>query len=591
MRALRTALLLSPILALPARAQVATALLREGDAPAGAPAGHLVTSIGNTAANRTAGFAATIVTSDGVASLSHVFGGAGGGPGAVLRTEATGLAGFDQTSFETFFGISDALAIAYGPSCNVSGGGATGLDAVWVDATPIAVEGDPILTLPGRIFRFNSRPGITGTGVAYWVGGINDQATNANLGNGLFVGPGQTCLLKTGDPAPAPLASTIGPNAVDFDVRLSAAGTHWIANTTTTDPTTMDTHLLIDGAIAIATGGGLMSEGTAVPAAAGGVGGEAWQNWGFLGINENGDWMVSGDTNAAGTADGFIVKNGTMVRREGGVVAGLTLVGSPSNGCYMSENGAIACIWDTTGSIEALFLDDALLLKEGDQVDWDGDGALDANTALVDFTGITSLTSGAPGTTGPTTSVLFVADVNVGGVVRQGFFRIQTSSSGDPFCFGDGVDPLVTNTCPCANFGAAGRGCASSFNAAGARMSASGTPALDDVSLDVDGVNAAGNVIFMRGDANNVVGTVFGDGVRCVDGVLRRRTKPIFPAGLASFPAQGDTVTLSNGWGAGNDTPPGSGITAHYMAYYRNAAAIFCPPETFNGTNAWRITW
>ncbi|MBI5363804.1 MAG: hypothetical protein HZA53_11545 [Planctomycetes bacterium] len=159
------------------------------------------------------------------------------------------------------------------------------------------------------------------------------------------------------------------------------------------------------------------------------------------------------------------------------------------------------------------------------------------------------------------------------------------------FCAGDNLDPNVTTDCPCLNFGAAGRGCASSFNASGAGLAATGSVALDTVALNVDGVNASGNVIFMRGDVDNVVGLVFGDGVRCVDGVLRRRTKPIFAPGLASFPSPTDTVTLSNGWGVGNDTPPGSGITAYYMAYYRNASAAFCPPETFNGTNAWGITW
>ena len=122
-------------------------------------------------------------------------------------------------------------------------------------------------------------------------------------------------------------------------------------------------------------------------------------------------------------------------------------------------------------------------------------------------------------------------------------------------------------------------------------MTATGTPALDDVVLNVDGVNASGNCIFMRGDGNNVSGVVFGDGVRCVDGVLRRRTKAIFSPNISSFPLPTDTVTLSNGWGLGNDTPPGSGITAYYMAYYRNAAAVFCPPETFNGTNGFVITW
>ena len=162
---------------------------------------------------------------------------------------------------------------------------------------------------------------------------------------------------------------------------------------------------------------------------------------------------------------------------------------------------------------------------------------------------------------------------------------------GIAFCFGDNLDPNVTTDCPCSNFGAPGRGCASSFNPSGAGLVATGSVPSDTAVLNVDGVNNTGSVIFMRGDVNNVVGAVFGDGVRCVDGILRRRNKPIFAPGQASFPAPGETVTLSNGWGAGNDTPPGSGITAYYMAYYRNAAGAFCPPETFNGTNAWAITW
>jgi hypothetical protein len=167
----------------------------------------------------------------------------------------------------------------------------------------------------------------------------------------------------------------------------------------------------------------------------------------------------------------------------------------------------------------------------------------------------------------------------------------DAESAGTPFCAGDNLDPNVTTDCPCSNFGAPGRGCASSFNANGAGLVTSGSVPADTVVLNVSGVNNTGNVIFMRGSVNNVVGVVFGDGVRCVDGTLIRRTKPIFAPGVATFPSPTDTVTLSNGWGGANLTPPGSGITAYYMAYYRNAAAAFCPPETFNGTNAYVITW
>jgi len=35
----------------------------------------------------------------------------------------------------------------------------------------------------------------------------------------------------------------------------------------------------------------------------------------------------------------------------------------------------------------------------------------------------------------------------------------------------------------------------------------------------------------------------------------------------------------------------GSGVTRYYQTYYRNSAALFCPPETFNVTSGQRIVW
>ena len=64
-------------------------------------------------------------------------------PGAILRTEQLGIAGYDQTAFETYFGFGDLGQIGYSPTCNVSGGGATGLDTAWLDGTPVAVQGIP----------------------------------------------------------------------------------------------------------------------------------------------------------------------------------------------------------------------------------------------------------------------------------------------------------------------------------------------------------------------------------------------------------------------------------------------------------------
>jgi hypothetical protein len=105
--------------------------------------------------------------------------------------------------------------------------------------------------------------------------------------------------------------------------------------------------------------------------------------------------------------------------------------------------------------------------------------------------------------------------------------------------------------------------------------------------LDGSGMNAVGNCIFLKGNANTAAGLVFGDGVRCLDGTLiRLRAKPL-SGGTASFPDSVETVSLSQR-GA---TPVGSGLTGYYTVYYRNAAAGFCPPETFNAANGYRIDW
>ena len=34
-----------------------------------------------------------------------------------------------------------------------------------------------------------------------------------------------------------------------------------------------------------------------------------------------------------------------------------------------------------------------------------------------------------------------------------------------------------------------------------------------------------------------------------------------------------------------------SGSTKYYQVYYRNAASWFCPPDTFNYSNALAVLW
>ena len=91
--------------------------------------------------------------------------------------------------------------------------------------------------------------------------------------------------------------------------------------------------------------------------------------------------------------------------------------------------------------------------------------------------------------------------------------------------------------------------------------------------------------IYLQGDA--LTDVLFGDGVRCTGGTLLRLRTRVNVGGASAFPDSTDTVTLSQRGGV----TPGSGARRYYQTYYRNSAAVFCPPETFNVTNGWRLTW
>lgn len=153
------------------------------------------------------------------------------------------------------------------------------------------------------------------------------------------------------------------------------------------------------------------------------------------------------------------------------------------------------------------------------------------------------------------------------------------------FCFGDGTDPSHTTACPCGNNGAARNGCANSVNSAGGHLSASGATNPDAVVLAGSGMPQTVTCIYIQQDA--LGDSTFGDGVNCGGGNLIRLRAKSNSNGASQFPDGTDTVTVSQRGGV----TPGSGVTRYYAAYYRNAAAAFCPPLTFNITNATRILW
>jgi len=157
--------------------------------------------------------------------------------------------------------------------------------------------------------------------------------------------------------------------------------------------------------------------------------------------------------------------------------------------------------------------------------------------------------------------------------------------SGTPsqgFCFGDGTG----TPCPCGNAGAPGNGCASSLNANGANLAASGSSSLAFDTLVLTGTGMPNSsALYFQGtsQAGGGSGVVFGDGLRCAAGSIVRLKTVMNVAGASQYPEAGDpSVSLRGMVGA-----PG---TRTYQVWYRNAAA-FCNAETFNLSNGVQVTW
>lgn len=415
------------------QAQVASALLQEDGPLPGLP-GETISSISNTAVNHVGGYAVTVNTS-GTATLSNVWGSATRTAGSVLRTEGT-IGDFTQTSFESFFGLADDGKIHYGTTDTNNVTLETGLDSVYLSDEPVLREGDSIASVGGELSTFNSRPGVTGNGIPYWAGGFTSGFGGSTANRALFMGSPPTPLLMGGDFVTG-VVEPVKMSTLDFDYRMSEAGSSYIIAAAVDASSSIDTVLIVDGA-AVMIDGQIVREGSPVAAVAGGLSGENWANFDYLGINESGNWFATGDTSADTSMDEFVMKDGAIVLREGDMIDGYTISGAIEGG-YMNADGDWAVIWDVdtiSGNVEALILNGSVVLLEGDAVDWNNDGVIDANDNsgnLANFTGVTSLTVGDRLPNGDV-DLYFTADIDFLGTSSttddlEGYFRLSVSTS------------------------------------------------------------------------------------------------------------------------------------------------------------------
>jgi hypothetical protein len=167
---------------------------------------------------------------------------------------------------------------------------------------------------------------------------------------------------------------------------------------------------------------------------------------------------------------------------------------------------------------------------------------------------------------------------NFGGLQLE---KQPNPTSATPYCFGDGTG----TACPCANIGATGNGCASSVNAAGGNLAATGNASIasDTFSLNGTGMPNA-SALYFQGTTQVAggAGAQFGDGLRCAGGTIIRLGTKTNVAGASSYPGGSTPISVK-----GNNA---AGDVRNYQCWYRNAAT-FCTNDTFNLTNALNVTW
>ena len=195
---------------------------------------------------------------------------------------------------------------------------------------------------------------------------------------------------------------------------------------------------------------------------------------------------------------------------------------------------------------------------------------------------------------GPATGPITIGLYKTGGsmVVNGDVPSGAGPAVGTPFCYGDGSDPQVTNLCPCFNLGAPGRGCDNSAGTGGAELTVSGTVSPDTVVLTSSNELATSLSIFLQGNAQVSAGAVFGDGVRCVGGQLKRIGTKNAVGGVATYPQGGDPSITTQSAALGDPIAPGS--TRYYQTYYRDPNLAFCAApmgDAFNVSNGQIIVW
>jgi len=150
--------------------------------------------------------------------------------------------------------------------------------------------------------------------------------------------------------------------------------------------------------------------------------------------------------------------------------------------------------------------------------------------------------------------------------------------------------------CPCSNApSGSGRGCDNSSATGGASLSASGSTYLasDAVVFTTSAERPTATSILLQGTFSPAAGVVYGQGVRCVGGSLKRLFVKTAAGGSITAPdfGAGDPTVSARSAAIGDPIHPGQ--SRWYLVYYRDPIVLGgCPAtSTFNATQTGGVTW
>jgi len=266
---------------------------------------------------------------------------------------------------ESTMGISDDGGFVYSPS-------ADGEDAVYTHGGLLLRSGWPIPSLPGLYSSFNSRPTMLPNGHAYWIGGTSTSPGGSTSNRHLFLATDPTDgssivrVLGGGDVIDG---KTIRTSASNFDYWISDNGGHHIHVLDMN--VTLNEHVYLDG-------GFVAQEGNPTGQ------GDAWSSFDVVAVNNDGNYVFTGDTDGPAGTDGFVAYNGEIVVREGDVLDGVTIpAGATPRAASINNGNVVVHMWGGT-DYEHLFVGDGadlaasrLVLSVGDSISVDGDEVAD----------------------------------------------------------------------------------------------------------------------------------------------------------------------------------------------------------------------